>query len=157
MRVYGWIFMYKVSKMFNLGLNHTVKSVIAWHFWNTGHKINYSANLLKSVNKMYELIIWEKIFIKIQNKWKESENSYWKLKVDRHTETKSKYFDRHSSPSQSEESEYMSRYIYNINFPPPLRITSSSDTFIIPWYLQNYINNILLFTDVLYVKHQPML
>ena len=48
-----------------------------------------------------------------QNKGKESENSYQKLKrfVDRHTnthtETKSKYFDGHSSLSQSEERECM--------------------------------------------------
>ena len=28
-----------------------------------GHEINYSANLLKSVNELNVLIIWEKIFI----------------------------------------------------------------------------------------------
>ena len=48
-----------------------------------------------------------------QNKGKESEKSYQKLKitVDRHTntqtETKSKYFDRHGLLSQSEESKCM--------------------------------------------------
>ena len=47
----------------NLKLNHTEKSAIASHFLNTRHEINNSANLLKSVNKTNELIIWEKIFI----------------------------------------------------------------------------------------------
>ena len=47
----------------NLRLNHTDKSAIASHFWNTGHEINNSVNLLKSVNRKNEIIIWEKIFI----------------------------------------------------------------------------------------------
>ena len=47
----------------NHRLNHTDKSAIALHLWNTRHEINNSANLLKSVNRKYELIIWEKIFI----------------------------------------------------------------------------------------------
>ena len=45
-----------------------------------------------------------------ENKGKESENSYQKLKrspEDRHTETKLKYFDGHCRPSQSEQSECM--------------------------------------------------
>ena len=37
----------------NLTLNHTYKSAIASHSWNTGHKIN----------RKNELIIWENIFI----------------------------------------------------------------------------------------------
>ena len=36
----------------NLRLNHTDKSAIASHIWNTGHEINNSANILKSVNNM---------------------------------------------------------------------------------------------------------
>ena len=43
-----------------------------------------------------------------QNKGKESENSYQKLKRsprDRHTKTVSRYFDRHSRLYQSEESK----------------------------------------------------
>jgi hypothetical protein len=47
----------------NLKLDHTDKSGIALHFWNTGHEINNSAKLLKSVNSKNELITWEKIFI----------------------------------------------------------------------------------------------
>ena len=47
----------------NLRSNHTDKSAIASHFWNTGHEINNSANILKSVNRKNELITWEKIFI----------------------------------------------------------------------------------------------
>ena len=47
----------------NLGLNHTEKSATASNFWNMGHEINNSANLIKSVNKKNELITWEKIFI----------------------------------------------------------------------------------------------
>ena len=47
----------------NLRLNHTDKSAIELHFWNTGHETNNSAILLKSVNRKNELIIWEKIFI----------------------------------------------------------------------------------------------
>ena len=47
----------------NLRLNHTEKSAIASYFWNTGHEINNSAILLKSVKRKNELIIWEKIFI----------------------------------------------------------------------------------------------
>ena len=43
----------------NVRLNHLEKS----HVWNTGHEINKSATLLKSVNKKNELMIWEKIFI----------------------------------------------------------------------------------------------
>ena len=43
--------------------NHTKKSAIASHFWNMGHEIDNSANLLKSVNRKNELITWEKIFI----------------------------------------------------------------------------------------------
>ena len=43
----------------NLRLNHTVAS----HFWNTGHEINHSANLLKSVNRKNELITWEETFV----------------------------------------------------------------------------------------------
>ena len=35
----------------NLRLNYTDKSAIASHFWNTGHEINNSANILKSVNR----------------------------------------------------------------------------------------------------------
>ena len=31
--------------------------------WNTGHEINNSAKLIKSVNRKNQLIIWEKIFI----------------------------------------------------------------------------------------------
>jgi GIY-YIG catalytic domain. len=31
----------------NLRLNHTDKSTIASHFWNTGHEINNSAIILK--------------------------------------------------------------------------------------------------------------
>ena len=31
--------------------------------WNTGHEINNSANILKSVNRKNKLITWEKIFI----------------------------------------------------------------------------------------------
>ena len=44
----------------NLMLNHTDKSAIASYFWNTGHEINNSANLLKSANRKNEIIIWEK-------------------------------------------------------------------------------------------------
>ena len=44
----------------NLRLNSTEKSTIASHFWNTGHEINNSANLLKPANKKNELIIWGK-------------------------------------------------------------------------------------------------
>ena len=50
---------------------------------------------------------------KTQNKGKESENSYQKLKRSRwtgtrkHTVTKSKYFDGHSRLSQSKEGECM--------------------------------------------------
>ena len=43
-----------------------------------------------------------------QNKGKESENSYQKLKrslEDRHMETVSRYFDRHGRLYQSEESK----------------------------------------------------
>ena len=48
----------------NLRLNHTDKSAIASHFWNTGHEINNTASILKSVNKKNELITWrEKKFI----------------------------------------------------------------------------------------------
>ena len=47
----------------NLRLNHTDNSPIALHFRNTGHEINNSANILKSVNRKNELITWEKIFI----------------------------------------------------------------------------------------------
>ena len=47
----------------NLRLNHTEKSALASHFWNMGHEISNSANLLKSVNKKNELIIWDKTFI----------------------------------------------------------------------------------------------
>ena len=47
----------------NVRLNHVEKSAIAAHFWNTGHEINNSATLLKSVNQKNELTIWEKIFI----------------------------------------------------------------------------------------------
>ena len=47
----------------NLRLNHLEKSAIASHVWNTGHEINKSATLLKSVNIKNELMIWEKIFI----------------------------------------------------------------------------------------------
>ena len=47
----------------NLRLNHTDKSAIASNFWNTGHEINNSANILKSVNRKNELIIWEKMLI----------------------------------------------------------------------------------------------
>ena len=43
-------------------MNQTEKSVIASHFWNTGHEINNTANILKSV-KRNKLITWEKIFI----------------------------------------------------------------------------------------------
>jgi hypothetical protein len=43
-------------------LNHTDKSTIASYFWNTGHEINNSANILKSVNRKNEQITWEKIF-----------------------------------------------------------------------------------------------
>ena len=46
----------------NLRLNHIEKSAIESHFKNTGLPEN-SANLLKSVYKRNELIIWEKIFI----------------------------------------------------------------------------------------------
>ena len=46
----------------NLWLNHTDKSAIASHFWNTGDEIN-SANILNSVNRKNELITWGKIFI----------------------------------------------------------------------------------------------
>jgi len=42
-------------------LNHTDKSAITSHFWNTGHEINNSANILKSVNRKNELITSEKI------------------------------------------------------------------------------------------------
>ena len=35
------------------------------------------------------------------------ENSYQKIEEERHTETKSKYFNSHSCLSQSEESECM--------------------------------------------------
>ena len=44
----------------NLRLNHTDKSAIASHFGNTGHEINNSANISKSVNRLNELITWEK-------------------------------------------------------------------------------------------------
>jgi hypothetical protein len=44
----------------NLRLDHIEKSAIALHFWNIGHEINNSANLLKSVNNKNELIIWKK-------------------------------------------------------------------------------------------------
>ena len=44
-------------------MNHTDQSAIASHFWHTGHEINNTANILKSVNKKNELITWEKIFI----------------------------------------------------------------------------------------------
>jgi GIY-YIG catalytic domain. len=47
----------------NLRLNHTDKSAMASHFWNTRHEINNTANLLKSVNRKNELITWEKTFI----------------------------------------------------------------------------------------------
>ena len=47
----------------NLRLYHSEKSAIASHFWNTGHEIDNSANLLKTVNRKNELIICEKIFI----------------------------------------------------------------------------------------------
>ena len=47
----------------NLRLNHIEISDLASHFWSTGHEINNSANLLKSVNRKSELIKWEKIFI----------------------------------------------------------------------------------------------
>ena len=47
----------------NLRLNHIDKSAIASHFWNSGHEINNSANVLKSVNRKNEIITWEKIFI----------------------------------------------------------------------------------------------
>jgi GIY-YIG catalytic domain. len=47
----------------NLRLNHTDKSAITSHFLNTGHEINNSVNLLKSVNRKNELISWEKICI----------------------------------------------------------------------------------------------
>jgi len=47
----------------NLRLNNTDQSTIASHFWNTGHEINKTASILKSVNKKIELITWEKIFI----------------------------------------------------------------------------------------------
>ena len=47
----------------NVRLNHLEKTAIASHVWNTGHEINKSATLLKSVNEKNELMIWEKIFI----------------------------------------------------------------------------------------------
>ena len=47
----------------NVRLNHLEKSAIGSHVWNTGHEINKSATLLKSVNKKNELMNWEKIFI----------------------------------------------------------------------------------------------
>ena len=40
-----------------------IKSAMASHVWNTGHEINKSVSLLKSVNKKNELMIWGKIFI----------------------------------------------------------------------------------------------
>ena len=45
-----------------LGLNHTEKSS---RFWNTGHEINNSADLLKSVNRKNELIIWGKKYLSL--------------------------------------------------------------------------------------------
>ena len=58
---------------------------------------------------------------KVQNKGKESENSYQKFEeitADRHTnthtETKSKYFDGHGHPSQSEENFWQE---FSLSFP----------------------------------------
>jgi len=47
----------------NLRLDHIEKSAIALHFWNIGHEINNSANLLKSVNNKNKLIVWGKKII----------------------------------------------------------------------------------------------
>ena len=43
----------------NFRVNHRDQSAIASHFWNTGHEINNTTNILKSVNKKNELITWE--------------------------------------------------------------------------------------------------
>ena len=42
----------------NLRLNHTEKWAIGSHFWNTEHEIYNSTNLLKSLNRKNEIIIW---------------------------------------------------------------------------------------------------
>ena len=51
-------------------------------------------------------MIQNKLISTLQNKGKESENSYQKLKrslKDRHTKTVSRYFDRHGRLYQSKE------------------------------------------------------